>query len=349
MENILKPRLQEFKLSTPRLREVFYVVLVPLSMAWGAVSSLRRRHFPKKKTYRSRLPVISIGNIHSGGSGKTPVTCALAKHFSERNPVVVSRGYRASLSDKGAKVDRQGSHAVGDEPWMLHRLFGLNVWIGKDRTKNIRAIESGENSRLILLEDGFQHFRVQRDVDLVLIDTNQSIDEAHCIPLGNLREPISALENADALLLTGSDPEKFALWKDWAQREFSKIPIFEAKLKIEGLFYGDKPASELREKSLLGFSGIAGNSRFERSLSYCPKAVYLKGFQDHFNYQDEDVREIIREGKERGVDAFVTTDKDWVKVERLFRELDEVVLSLRIAYEFENSFWDYVEGKIKRP
>ena len=169
MEKVFKHNLPRLDFKYGNLIEVLYAVLIPFSLGWALFTSLRRKYYPKEKAFRSSLPVISVGNIHSGGSGKTPVVRALAEHFKSRYPAVVSRGYKASLSSKGAKVNMQGAFAVGDEPWMLHKLFGLQVWIGKDREMSIKKIEAIQSSNLIILDDGYQHFKVQRDLDIVLI------------------------------------------------------------------------------------------------------------------------------------------------------------------------------------
>lgn len=346
MEKILKHNLHRLNFRWGNIVEVLYAVLIPLSLGWALYAFLRRKYEGRRKHFRSSLPVLSVGNIHSGGSGKTPLALAIASHYKNRSPYIVSRGYKASLSRKGAKVDNQGVFAVGDEPWMLHRLFGLSVWIGRDRVKSIKKIEEEKNSALLILDDGFQHFKVERDVNLVLIDSNKSPKENYCLPLGALREPLSALKKASAIVLTGKDPSKFDLWKSFLKTEFSEVKVFEALLKVDGLYQGDVPFSEFRTKKLLGFSGIAGNERFQETLSYLPHSQYYRGFRDHYSYSEEEVTQIICEGKERGAEGFVTTDKDWVKVSRYFRENDEIVLSLRVGYELPADFWNFLDQKL---
>lgn len=346
MEKVLKHNLPRLNFRWGNFLEVFYAVLLPLSFLWALVAFLKRKYTKKEKTYRSTLPVLSVGNIHSGGSGKTPIVAAIAERFKDLSPAIVSRGYKASLSSKGAKVNMQGAFAVGDEPWMLHKLFGLSVWIGKDRIRNIKKIESLQVSNLVILDDGFQHIKVQRDLDLVAIDTNRSPDENFCLPLGDLREPRSALKNADAILLTGQSQSGFDTWRKSLETDFPGIKIFEAKLKVDGLYYGDSPLSEFRMKKLLAFSGIANNKRFENTLGYLPHAQYFKGYPDHHAYTQDDVGEIIAQGKELEVDGYVTTDKDWVKVSRFFRESDELVISLRVGYSFSEGFWDYLDSRM---
>lgn len=327
--------------------EIFYVILLPLSLIWGAATLLRRRYFPKSQVYHSKLPVISIGNLHSGGTGKTPLTHAIANYFSKENPSVVSRGYRGSLSSQGARVGLQGPHAVGDEPWMMHKVFGLPVWIGKNRVKSLKKIEETAKHRLVLLDDGFQHLKVHRDIDLVLIDSHKPIQKNFCLPLGELREPLSALKQATAVVLTGLDSGKNLEWKQMLKRDFPQLPIFEAELKVEGLYDEDKAQPDFRTKALYGFSGLASNEKFaETLLRFCPNARYGKSFGDHHAYTEEDVISLIGEGKTKGAEAFVTTDKDWVKVARHFKQNEELVLSLRIGYALDESFWDFLKKRL---
>jgi len=348
MEKLLKHNLPRLDFRFGNFVEVFYAVLIPFSLGWAFFTFLRRKYKKNEKAFRSELPVISIGNIHSGGSGKTPLVQAIAEHYKNKSPAIVSRGYKASLSSRGAKVNIQGAFAVGDEPWMLHKLFGLSVWIGKDRIKSIQKIESSRASKMVILDDGFQHFKVNRDLDLVLIDTNRSEDENFCLPLGDLREPLSSLTEASAVILTGNDEARFQIWNSKLKENFDNLPVFEAHLKIDGLYYGDTLYSDFRMKKLLGFSGIAGNQRFQKTLSCLPQAQYFRGFKDHHAYTQDDVTQLIAHGKELEVEGYVTTDKDWIKVDRYFSECDEVVLSLRIGYELSDDFWRFTDSKMEK-
>lgn len=117
-----------------------------------------------------------MGNIHSGGSGKTPLVAALARHLDSRSPVVLTRGYLGSLSETGSEVRPEKNNGValyGDEAWMLAKRFSLNVFVGKNRVRAIQEMESRGKTSLVIMDDGLQHFRLKRDVDLVVLNTER--------------------------------------------------------------------------------------------------------------------------------------------------------------------------------
>ena len=154
------------------LLNFFWVVLFPLSYLWAAITYLRRRFHGRDKKYRSRLTIVCVGNVHSGGSGKTPLVLELVDHFASRAPVVLSRGYKGTASAAGARVDLAsptGPAVYGDEPWMLARRTGRPVYVGRDRVAQVKEIETQGESPLVVLDDGFQHLALQRKIDIVAL------------------------------------------------------------------------------------------------------------------------------------------------------------------------------------
>ena len=155
----------------PRIRDFLWLALLPVSFLWALVVSLRRR-VAAGRGYRSRLRTVCVGNLHAGGTGKTPLVAFLARELSSWNPVIVSRGYGGEKSSQGAWVDAETLGAwreFGDEPVYLAQVTKRPVRIGADRAKSAKAVESTHPGALILMDDGFQNFDLQHDVDIVVL------------------------------------------------------------------------------------------------------------------------------------------------------------------------------------
>ena len=152
--------------------KIFWVFGLPLSCAWALLMRARRSYYVSSRQYRSTLKIICVGNLHSGGSGKTPLVEAISKRFQLRSPVILSRGYLGTLSSEGAEIDRlmpNGSLLYGDEPWMLSQQQAGPVFISKKRVAGVKRIEKQYPNSLVILDDGFQHLALGRDVDIICI------------------------------------------------------------------------------------------------------------------------------------------------------------------------------------
>lgn len=327
---------------------LFWIFFFPLAVLWAMAMKFRRRYYPARWRYSAKFPVLSVGNIHSGGSGKTPLVAEIVEKFREERVVVVSRGYRGRLSDVGAEVDvskAQGAEWYGDEPWMLATLFGARVWVGKDRTRSLRALEAKDAAAHVLLDDGFQHLRVNRDIDIIAINTDRSLGEAYCLPLGDLREPLSAIGAAQGVVLMQSGgPDHGEAWESYLKAYHPAIPVFRAVKKVKGLWDGRSLVSIPTGVVFAAFCGIAHPERFISDVTALKGGEVFKTFPDHHSYSEKDVAEILRKKQAMGAGALVTTDKDWVKVADRFAALGEPLLSLRIGYEISDEFWYFLRN-----
>jgi len=314
-------------------RELFWIFLFPASVVWAGVTLLRRRF--SKSGYRSPLAVLCVGNIHSGGSGKTPLVAAIAQKYREAGVAILARGYRGELEKSFGEVTLgtpEGARRFGDEPWMLAQTTGVPVFVGRDRVAGVKALEKKEKYRAVILDDGFQHLALARDLDLVVIDTNRKLEDAYCLPLGELREPFSSLNDAGAIILTGIGDEK--AWRDFLKSRFSAVPIFSARL-VSHFPAGQKFAA---------FSGIAHPERFQTSL--VPHgAAWIKAFPDHHPYSDEDLHFLINEKKRLGCSQLLSTEKDYFKLNGRFSALGESLASVRIEYDLSADFWYFLQNR----
>ena len=273
----------------------------PLAALYGAAVRARNELYDRRALTLSHLqgPVVSIGNLTVGGSGKTPFLILLGELLKEHSILfdVLSRGYRR-MTTGVVPVDPQGApREYGDEPLLIARKLGVPVIVGEDRYAAGRLGEEKFGPRLHLLDDGFQHRRLAREFDIVLATSSDARDSL--LPTGRLREPLSSLRRADAVVLTNDMPgDGLRLGRQQVWRVTRDIVAPQTK------------------EPCLAFCGIARPQNFIAQLRAA--GVMLAGtrsFRDHHRYSAEDVRQLLRLRKQHGATAFVTTEKDAVNLD----------------------------------
>ena len=308
--------LQGAKLPVEKL---LLLLLMPFSFLYGMVGWLRGRCYDWQifTTYRTAVPVISVGNLAAGGTGKTPVVDWLLKEFIRRGkrPAVVSRGYGGTFRGKvGLVATGTGPQLsvteAGDEPYLLARRNPQAlVFIARRRADGVKVAVAKYAADLIILDDGFQHRAVARDLDLVLLDAKRPLGNGLPLPAGLLREFPSALHRADLLLLTRSDIEStFGL---------SAKPVFKCQHRLAEYAVqldGNRvPFAELSEQRLFAFAGVADPENFFASLKLAGLKIDDRlVLSDHNDYSPK-VLEAIRTAA-KGFDGLITTEKDAVKL-----------------------------------
>ncbi len=323
-----------------------------------------------KKSYllsrQKKLPckVISVGNITLGGTGKTPTTIALAIEAKKRGlkPVILTRGYKGNAkepvfvnfpqqqnfsSDKLPKSEISPK-TIGDEAFMMSKKLG-DVPIVKypDRYKGgMQALERLKpfvhNDRIVfILDDGFQHWGLFRDIDIVLVDGNKPFGNRKMLPFGDLRELPRELKRADILVITKQKNEEL----------FNKLklinpiaPIFYSEYKISDIRYANGnnlPASALKNKKIYAFCGIADPESFKKNLSSLETEIgYFKDYPDHYRYKAKDIQDIRKHAEKLRCSFMITTEKDIVKI-REFKDI-EGILYMDINFSIEKGFYDRV-------
>jgi tetraacyldisaccharide 4'-kinase len=290
----------------------------PLSMLFGAGVGLRNALYDRGifRTKRLVRPVISVGNISVGGSGKTPFVIALGQLLKQRGIAfdVLSRGYGRS-SNEIAVVDPRGAPSqFGDEPLLIARTLQAPVIVGADRYKAGLLAEKKFDSRLHLLDDGFQHRRLHRDFDIVLLpekDLHETL-----LPAGRLREPLSALQRSDAVVLF----EPGQLPSTW------KGELFKARRIIALGQIGGRA---------IAFCAVARPRQFFNGVNTHGQQLAEKvAFPDHHRYNRSDIGRLLRLKQSTGADLFVTTEKDLINLGPLAAQLEPLrVAELRIELE----------------
>jgi len=326
------------------------LLLLPLSFFYGVVGWVRNLcyDYGLLPVYISSLPVISVGNLAVGGTGKTPVVDWLVKEFQKqgKHPAVVSRGYSGSFSgtvgivSTGDEVLMMAAEC-GDEPYLLARRNPqCPVLISKKRVDGIKALEKLPNIDVIILDDGFQHRAVRRDVDLVLLDASRPLGNGWPLPAGNLREFSGSLKRADFLLMTRSGVQGQSDFMGF-QTYNSQHQLADAVVSLNG---GTIPVSQLKNLNLLAFAGIADPESFFTSLENMGLSLQRKlPFADHVEYQNQIMKQLHTQSV--SVDALITTEKDAVKLSADMFELPCYQISMDI--NIDNST-ELIESVTKR-
>lgn len=261
-------------------------MLAPLAYLFGAVVFLRRAFYRLRLLPRTAIgiPVIVVGNISMGGSGKTPLVLWIAHHLQANGwrPGVVSRGYGGRVASRGeppVEVNiASDPAAVGDEPVLLARRSGCPVWVGADRVVACRALRTQHpECDVLVLDDGLQHYRLGRDVEIAVIDA-RGLGNGYLFPAGPLREPASRLDSVDAVVRNGARTATgFAMRLEG--REF--VGLANASRVVE--------AAALGSKRIHAVAGIGDPARFFRHLEALGLEVVPHAFPDHHAYAARDL------------------------------------------------------------
>ncbi len=308
-------------------------LLLPLVPLYGAGLAVKRLMFRLGCLKRRRLPnpVISVGSVSAGGAGKTPAVMMLAGMLRRRDYAVtiLTRGFgRAPRTVE--RVEPYGDAAwFGDEPVLMAQRSGAPVFVGADRYSAGLLAEQNEAAGKIavhLMDDGFQHRQLARDVDIVLL-TQEDVEDT-LLPAGNLREPLSALREADVIVVREEEAERLEKFITGLSRKKKLIAVWMIRRRLSL----DGDAERSLSARPLAFCGIARPKGFTDMLvaeGCCP--VETVAFPDHHAYTDHDVARLLQEARQRGADGFVTTEKDAVKLMPVMRERLEALGPLVVA------------------
>lgn len=285
-------------------------------------------------THRLSTPVVSVGNLTVGGTGKTPIVLWLAKNLVEKGKrvVVLTRGYGGKFSGE-KRVNLRSSEYFGDEPEMIaHRLDSdkAAVYAGPDRVASGQLAEQEFLPDLFLLDDGFQHRRLAREVDIVLCDSTQDAKDYNLLPLGLSREPIKSLNRAQWVIMTKVNlvPEDVCIKQSRDLTEmFSHLRdrILYSSYRVHSLVTKDEEilaeriTEVFKDEPTLLVSGIAKPDAFEttvRSLGAFAVRKHL-AHPDHYFYNSQDLKRIQEEAQKLSIQLVITTEKDFVKLRKL--------------------------------
>jgi tetraacyldisaccharide 4'-kinase len=310
-------------------------LLWPLSVLYGAIVSLRVSLYAHGLVKPKRLKgtVISVGNLTVGGTGKTPMVIWLAEKFlgDGKQVAILSRGYR-------------GANGTSDEiELMKFRLQNrVSFGVGKNRFAEGQRLESQQAIDVFLLDDGFQHLQLARDLDILLMDASRPLAGESLLPAGRLREPLAAMSRANLIVFTRAETASGTLD---AIAKLNQYPVFAASTRLLGFrrFAGESTtlsADEMGAGPFFAFCGIGNPDAFFRDLrtwgiATCGQAV----FPDHHRYTPRDMAAIAQTGMRAGAKAFVTTEKDAQNLEGIrFEEVPLYVAVIDLVVTPEADF-----------
>ena len=290
--------------------------------SWPYAGAMRLRRWAYRrgllKSRAASVPVICVGNLTTGGTGKTPMVVWVVERLKEagRRPAVLTRGYGAAPAE-GARVVGE---AAADEPALLERLTGAAVIVSADRVAGAEKAVAG-GADVLVMDDGYQHRRLRRDLDIVLIDAVEPLGFGYCLPRGLLREPASALADAGAVVLTHADEvsgEALSALAERLRALAAGAAFCTAVHASAGLIDGDgrdRPVSDLVGRRVFAFCGLAAPEHFFAALSGLGAVpAGRRALADHVVYTPQRLAELAAEADAADAEILLTTQKDHVKL-----------------------------------
>ncbi len=318
-------------MKTPRFwkdKNLISTLLLPLGWVYSGLTAARLKF---KKSGKVNIPVICLGNITAGGSGKTPTAITLTKRLQKKgyHPYFVSRGYGGKLSGIILTKDSTYSAAeVGDEPLILSSIAPVSI--NPDRYQAaLKAQEHGAD--MIIMDDGFQNPSLKKDISILIIDGGFGFGNQHPIPAGPLRENLqSGLKRANAALIIGEDKTNCA-------QEMKNLPLFHGKIKeIE---------PQTKPTQVIAFAGIGRPEKFYQSLENCGMNIISRhDFPDHHFYTEKELQSLLNEAQEKKAELY-TTAKDIVKIPLPLRPKFNV-LEIEIEIEKEQELISFILSRL---
>lgn len=260
----------------------FLYLLLPLEWLFRLVVTLRRRWL-QKRAMPQLTPIIVVGNINLGGTGKTPLVIALVRWLQAQGykPGVVSRGYGGREQDAPRVVTASSrAEEVGDEPLLIAQATGCAVVVGPDRVGGVARLEADFGCNIIVSDDGLQHYALSRDIEIVVVDGARGLGNGHCLPVGPLREPAWRLNTADILVVTGESSLR------WSRQAY-RLRLEPGKL-VNLKTGATRPASEF-SVAVHAVAGIGNPRRFFTTLIELGMRPVTHSFPDHHPFTPSDL------------------------------------------------------------
>jgi 3-deoxy-D-manno-octulosonic-acid transferase len=361
VEDVLPPHMLG-RSGKPR-NSITRALLSGLAWLWEAGGAAKRRRSERYARSAPPLhrPVVSIGGITIGGSGKTPFVKYLANEMTLRGwaPAILTRGYgrKSSRSDLmfevGAKVP---SSLTGDEAQIFLRSAGVPVGIGSNRYRVAQLVERRFPDRdVFVLDDGFQHALLKRDFDVVLIDGLDPWGGEAVVPVGRLREPLDALRRAHAFVVTRCDSDRrFRGISERLAQIKSDAPVFRSRLKVLGWRDLDgKPVEQIPGARAAAFCALGNPQAFWDTLASSGiRTVLQETFRDHHRYTSGELQRLARRARRQSADCLVTTEKDWINLpvdsEKALGGMSLLWLEIGVVLDDPEGFFSLLDDALRR-
>jgi tetraacyldisaccharide 4'-kinase len=351
-----RPRIERLWERELPLREI--PGWIPLAAAAGVYRAAvgARNLYWRMMSRESGVPIISVGNLTVGGNGKTPFTLFIAKRLQSRGLriAIVSRGYNRKPGDADAQIVadhgelKTDPESAGDEPAMMAKSFSGPIAVARRRIHAIELLRSLGPIDAVILDDGFQHVRLKRDVDLVLVSGDRGLGNGWMIPAGPMREPIGAVRRADAVVMMSFGHGKPALSAS-QMKVLGAGKVFHAAVHARALVVSEQTAWRemplpLAGRRVLAVSGLANPAGFYAMLREADAdLVGVLEYPDHHAYTAADWQAVVSAA--RSADLIVTTEKDLVKLER-FPFARDSLYALRLEVKMDPADADALDKLI---
>ena len=339
------------------LKTILRLLLYPLSFLYMLVTTLRNYLYNTNIFNIRKLPckIISVGNITTGGSGKTPTVEFLALYLQSigKNVGIISRGY--GRSSKHVKlvtdgIDKPTSwEQYGDEAFLLSQnLNSIPIVVGESKYEAGLKITSEFYLDVIIIDDGFQHRSLHRDLDIVLINSKDNQKTHKLLPLGNLREQISGLERADLIIYTKTNLHKNIGYLNRLLKDVNieKInSMLETKSMLIGKDKQEIDKADLKSKNIYLLSAIGDNRGFKKTVEkISANIVGHSKFLDHYTFKTSDLQKVQSDAKKLSANYIITTEKDLVKIPDVNLEIPIYALKTEIHFSPTNKLEDKISS-----
>ncbi len=303
-----------------RKNALFYLVLIPFSWLFAAATKLRRSLYRQGflKSYALSVPVIVVGNINVGGSGKTPVVIWLLEQLKQHGyrPGVISRGYGGSAKTPTSVSVNSSASSVGDEPVLIASRCACPVWVGACRVEVATALlKANTDCNIIISDDGLQHYALRRTVEIAVIQPGQHHGKLRLLPAGPLREPLERLDIVDAIICNGKKNKAAEFEMQLIGEQFYNLLDYNMKAS----------AADFKHKSIIALAGIGKPARFFEHLNKLGLAFSSMSFSDHHAFSAQDLDNLH-------CDVLLMTEKDAVKC-KAFAQAHHWVLPVQASIE----------------
>lgn len=342
------------------------LILPPLSAVYAAMTRARLSAYRRGWFSIAKLaaPVISVGNLTTGGTGKTPLVewvCRVLADPGSREPrkkvCVLTRGY-GRANPKSQVVVSSGTELLadereaGDEPFLLAKnLEGIAAVIANPNrlTAGAWALEN-LGSEIFVLDDGFQHLQLARDLDIVTIDATNPFGQGALLPAGQLREPLSGLSRAQCVVITRTEQvEEWTTIKEIVERTAGLIPIFSSRMatsRIYQLGSEEIDQAKIPSQPLGAFCGVGNPDSFFNHLRREGQTLaFTRTFADHYRYNQTDLDHLVKQARSSGAVGLITTAKDATKLASLKRDLPCYILEIEISIDDEDRLVKIIQAK----
>ncbi len=319
---------------------LLYSVLFVPSCCYFVVSSARNFLYKKNvlKSYKPKAYTISVGNLTTGGTGKTPITAEIANYLTKKGerPAILSRGYGGKLRNKDVNVISDGKDVfysaidAGDEPyWLATNCQGTSVLTCSNRIKAAKYAQEKLYSNRLILDDGFQHQKMKRDLNILVVDSQKQFSNGFVLPLGALREPLAEIKRADKIIVVNKrfNDKSAKAYARYLRKKYNK-PCFVCSM-VPDKVYNIKTGELIADNTpVVSFSAIGQPEQFY-SLLRGYDVMATRDFADHHLYTRDDINELISLKDANSANALITTEKDAVKLQEII-DNDMQIYALRL-------------------